>query len=33
VDDPAATAADLDKLAMADEKLWREEREALLLYR
>jgi len=33
VDDPAATAADLDALASADEAAWREEREAVLLYR
>jgi uncharacterized protein YbbC (DUF1343 family) len=33
VDDPAATAADLDALAQPDEDAWREEREAVLLYR
>jgi len=33
VDDRAATPADLEALAAADEKAWREEREALLLYR
>jgi len=33
VDDPAATAGDLDALANAEEQAWREEREALLLYR
>jgi len=33
VDDPAATAADLDALAGPDEDAWREEREAVLLYR
>jgi len=33
VDDPAATAADLDALAHPDEDAWREEREAVLLYR
>ena len=33
VDDPAATAADLDVLAHPDEDAWREEREAVLLYR
>jgi len=33
VDDPAATAADLDALAAPDEDAWREEREAVLLYR
>jgi uncharacterized protein YbbC (DUF1343 family) len=33
VDDPAAGAADLDALAAPDERAWREEREALLLYR
>ncbi len=33
VDDPAAGAADLDALAGADEKAWREERESALLYR
>jgi uncharacterized protein YbbC (DUF1343 family) len=33
VDDPAATAADLDALASPDEATWREEREAVLLYR
>jgi uncharacterized protein YbbC (DUF1343 family) len=33
VDDPAATPADLDAAARADEASWREEREALLLYR
>ena len=32
VDDPAASAADLDALARADEEAWRAEREALLLY-
>ena len=32
VDDPAATPADLDALAAADETTWREEREALQLY-
>jgi uncharacterized protein YbbC (DUF1343 family) len=32
VDDPAATAADLDALARADEDAWRAEREAHLLY-
>ena len=33
VDDPAATAADLDALAAPDEAAWREEREAVFLYR
>jgi uncharacterized protein YbbC (DUF1343 family) len=33
VDDPAAGAADLDALAEPDESSWREEREAVLLYR
>ena len=33
VDDPAASAADLEALAAPDEKAWREEREAFLLYR
>jgi uncharacterized protein YbbC (DUF1343 family) len=33
VDDPTATPADLDLAARADEAAWREEREALLLYR
>jgi uncharacterized protein YbbC (DUF1343 family) len=33
VDDPAASAADLDALANPDEHAWREERESLLLYR
>jgi uncharacterized protein YbbC (DUF1343 family) len=33
VDDPAATPGDLDALAGADETAWREEREAVLLYR
>ena len=33
IDDPAATAGDLDALASADESSWREEREAFLLYR
>ena len=33
IDDPAATAGDLDALATADESSWREEREAFLLYR
>jgi uncharacterized protein YbbC (DUF1343 family) len=33
VDDPAATAADLDALVRPDEDAWREEREAVLLYR
>jgi uncharacterized protein YbbC (DUF1343 family) len=33
VDDPAATPADLDDLAKADESSWTEERESLLLYR
>jgi uncharacterized protein YbbC (DUF1343 family) len=33
VDDPAATAADLDALACPDEDAWREERETVLLYR
>lgn len=32
VDDPAATAADLDALARADERAWRAERESVLLY-
>lgn len=32
VDDPAATPADLDALANADEESWRAEREAVLLY-
>jgi uncharacterized protein YbbC (DUF1343 family) len=33
VDDPAAVPADLDAAAHADEEAWREEREAVLLYR
>jgi uncharacterized protein YbbC (DUF1343 family) len=33
VDDPAAKPADLDALASADERAWRDEREGLLLYR
>ena len=33
VDDAAATPADLDALAAADEAAWREERDAILLYR
>jgi uncharacterized protein YbbC (DUF1343 family) len=33
VDDPAATPADLEALAAPDEAAWREEREAVLLYR
>jgi len=33
VDDPSATAADLDALAQADEKAWLDEREAALVYR
>ena len=33
VDDPAATPADLDTLATADEAQWRSERQAVLLYR
>jgi uncharacterized protein YbbC (DUF1343 family) len=33
VDDPSATAGDLDALADPDEQAWREEREAVLLYR
>jgi uncharacterized protein YbbC (DUF1343 family) len=33
VDDPAATPADLDTLATADEKSWREEWESAILYR
>jgi uncharacterized protein YbbC (DUF1343 family) len=33
VDDPAATPADLDAAARADEEAWRAEREAVLLYR
>jgi uncharacterized protein YbbC (DUF1343 family) len=33
VDDPAAVAGDLEVLASADEEAWREEREAVLLYR
>jgi uncharacterized protein YbbC (DUF1343 family) len=32
VDDPGATSADLDALALPDEEAWREEREAVLLY-
>jgi uncharacterized protein YbbC (DUF1343 family) len=33
VDDPAAAPADLDALARPDEQEWRDEREAVLLYR
>jgi uncharacterized protein YbbC (DUF1343 family) len=33
VDDPAAAPSDLDALAASDEQAWREEREAVLLYR
>jgi hypothetical protein len=32
VDDPAATPADLDALAVGDEASWREERAGFLLY-
>jgi uncharacterized protein YbbC (DUF1343 family) len=32
VDDPAATPADLDALARADEAAWEDERQAALLY-
>jgi len=32
VDDPVTTPADLDRLAIADEAAWRDEREAVLLY-
>jgi hypothetical protein len=32
VDDPAATPADLDALAVPDEDAWRGEREDVLLY-
>jgi hypothetical protein len=32
VDDPAAQPGDLDAAAAADEKAWREERRAVLLY-
>ena len=32
VEDPAATPADLDRLANADEDLWRDERQVVLLY-
>lgn len=32
VDDPDASPADLDALALADEEAWRDEREAVLLY-
>ncbi len=33
VDDPAAGPADLDTAARLDEEAWREEREAVMLYR
>jgi uncharacterized protein YbbC (DUF1343 family) len=33
VDDPVTTAADLDRLAIADEAAWRDERDTVLLYR
>jgi hypothetical protein len=33
VDDPGATAADLDALAANDEAAWRDERDRVLLYR
>jgi hypothetical protein len=33
VDDPAAGPGDLDALARRDEKSWKEEREAVLIYR
>jgi uncharacterized protein YbbC (DUF1343 family) len=33
VDDPVTTAADLDRLAITDEAAWRDERDAVLLYR
>ncbi len=33
VDDPAATAADLDSIAAADEKAWQVEREGVMIYR
>jgi hypothetical protein len=32
VDDPAATPADLEALATADEAAWRAERQQVLLY-
>jgi uncharacterized protein YbbC (DUF1343 family) len=32
VDDPAATPADLDALALPDEQAWRDERRPVLLY-
>ena len=32
VDDPAASVADLESLADADERAWRKERDAFLLY-
>jgi hypothetical protein len=33
VDDSSATPADLDKLAIADEQAWQQDRESVLLYR
>jgi uncharacterized protein YbbC (DUF1343 family) len=33
VDDPAATPADLDRIATADETAWQQERDSVLLYR
>jgi uncharacterized protein YbbC (DUF1343 family) len=33
VDDPAATAGDLDAMALKDEAAWRESRQPFLLYR
>ncbi len=33
VDDPAATPADLESLASADERSWRDERESVIIYR
>jgi hypothetical protein len=33
VDDPAAKPGDLDAAARADEKAWRDQRKAALLYR
>ena len=33
VDDPAATPADLDSIATADEKAWQVEREGVMIYR
>jgi hypothetical protein len=33
VDDPHATAADLERLALEDERAWRERRQEILVYK